>query len=228
MATVLITGANRGVGLELAKAYAARGDEVLASCRNPGQAEQLQAVTGKVEVHELAVDSDASVQALAAKLGSRPVDLLINNAGISGPDRQQQTALEMDFDGWLETFNVNTLGPVRVMQALIENLRAGSSPKQVTITSQLGALSLDLPAAYAYCASKAAVNKFMRLAAIELQKDGIAVGLIHPGWVRTDMGGARAEISAEESAKGVVSVIDQLSMENSGGFWKWDGDVHDW
>lgn len=228
MATVLITGANRGIGLELTSLYAARGDQVLACCRNPEQAGQVRGLKGEVEMHELAVDSGASVQQLARRLKGRPLDLLINNAGINGPDFQRQTAYQMDHDGWLEMLKVNTLGPVRVMQSLLDNLRAAASPRVVTISSHLGALAYDLPIGHAYGASKAGVNKFMRLAAIDLKQDGIAVGLIHPGWVKTDMGGPDAEISVEESGRGVVKVIDGLSLENTGGFWKWNGEVQDW
>jgi short-subunit dehydrogenase len=114
------------------------------------------------------------------------------------------------------------------MQALMPNLKQAETAKVVTITSQMGALSLDMPAAHAYCASKAAVNKFMRLASIDLKKDGVAVGLIHPGWVQTDMGGPRADLTPQESAEGIVAVVDQLSMDSTGGFWKWNGETHDW
>ncbi len=228
MATVLITGTNKGVGLELTKRYAGRGDTVLACCRNPDQAIDLSAVGGPTEIHRLAVGEDESVEQLAASLAGRPIDLLINNAGMVGPELAEQTALRMDFDGWAETFNVNTLGPVRLMQALMANLKAANAGKVMTVTSQMGALSLDIAHAHAYCASKAAVNKFMRLAALDLKKEGVAVGLVHPGWVKTDMGGANADITPQESAAGVVAVCDQLSLDNTGGFWKWNGERHDW
>ncbi len=228
MTTVLITGTNKGVGLELTKLYASRGDRVLACCRNPDAAAELAAVPGSVEVHRVVVGDGDSVQSLGSDLSGRPIDLMINNAGTVGPDMAAQTTYEMDFDGWAEAMNVNTMGPVRVMQALMPNLKAAESAKVMTVTSQMGAMSLDVVMAHAYCASKAAVNKFMRLAAADLKKDGIAVGLVHPGWVRTDMGGPNAEISAEESAAGVAAVCDQLSLENTGGFWKWTGEAHDW
>lgn len=228
MATVLITGTNKGVGLELTKLYAGRGDTVLACCRDPESATELSAVPGDVEVHGVVVGDDASVKTLSGALGDRPVDLLINNAGTVGPEVEAQTAYAMDFDAWADAHNVNTMGPVRVMQAVMDNLKAAEAAKVMTVTSQMGALSLDVVMAHAYSASKAAVNKFMRLAAIDLKKDGIAVGLVHPGWVRTDMGGPNAEISAAESAEGVAAVCDQLSLDNSGGFWKWTGEVHDW
>ena len=228
MANVLITGANRGIGLELVKLYAARGDTVLACCRNPAAAEALNAVPGNVEVFEVQVSDGASVAALAEKLGDRPVDILINNAGTMGPPAEQQNVQTMDFEGWAETFEVNTLAPVRVMQALMPNLKASSDAKLVTITSQMGALSLDMPMAYAYCSSKAALNKFMKMAALELGREGVNVCVIHPGWVQTDMGGPNADITPEESAEGIVKTIDGLNAGNKGSFWKWNGEVHGW
>ena len=228
MSTVLITGANRGVGLELVKLYAQRGDTVLACCRNPEAAEALAAVDGDVEVIGVHVTDGDSVAAMAAELEGRAIDIVINNAGAVGPSYDKQTARVMDFDGWLENFEINTLAPVRVMQALLDNLKAGDDAKVVSITSQMGALSLDMPVAYSYCTSKAALNKFMKLAALDLGKDGINVCVIHPGFVQTDMGGPNAEISAQESAEGIVAVIDGLNAENNGSFWKWNGEVHGW
>jgi NAD(P)-dependent dehydrogenase (short-subunit alcohol dehydrogenase family) len=228
MSTVVITGANRGIGLELVKIYAGRGDTVLACCRNPGAATDLAEVAGTVEILETEVSDAKSVAALAESLQSRAVDILINNAGIMGPAPAKQSVQEMDFEGWAETFAVNSMAPVRIMQALMANLRASSDAKLVTITSQMGALSLDMPMAYAYCASKAALNKFMKMAALELGKEGINVCVIHPGWVQTDMGGAAADITPQQSAEGIVKTIDGLNADNNGSFWKWDGETHDW
>ena len=228
MSTVLITGANRGIGLEMAKLYAARGDTVLACCRNPASAEALRAVPGSVEILEVEVTEAASVAALAASLEGRAIDLLINNAGTMGPPPAQQSVADMDFDGWAEAFEVNSMAPVRVMQALLDNLKASSDPRLVTITSQMGALSLDMTVAYAYCSSKAALNKYMKMAALELGKSGINVCVIHPGWVQTDMGGPKADLTPAESASGIVNTIDGLNAETNGSFWKWNGETHDW
>ena len=228
MATILITGTNKGVGLELTKIYAARGDTVYAACRDPAGASALAEVPGEVVILPLVVGDSGSVTAMAEQLAGVTIDIVINNAGMKGPEFEEQNTYAMDFDGWAETFNVNSMGPVRVMQALMPNLKQAEAAKVVTITSQMGALSLDMPATHAYCASKAAVNKFMRLASIDLKKDGVAVGLIHPGWVQTDMGGPRADLTPQESAEGIVAVVDQLSMDSTGGFWKWNGETHDW
>lgn len=228
MATVLITGANRGIGLELAKIYASRGDSVIGCCRNPAQADELKAVEGNVEVVQTDVSNAESVAELAGALTGRPLDLVINNAGIMGPDPAAQSVQNMDYEGWAETFEVNAMGPVRILQALMDNLKAAADAKLVTITSQMGALSLDMPFAYAYCTSKAALNKFMKMAAPELSKSGINSCVIHPGWVQTDMGGAGADITPAESAEGIVATIDKLNAGNTGSFWKWNGEVHDW
>ncbi len=230
MSNVVITGANRGIGLALATVYAQRGDRVFACCRTPSAAKELRALGTSHSLTVLALDvgDDASAAALATTLGETPVDVLINNAGVSGGPLEQQTATQMDLAAWADAFNVNSIGPVRVLHALLPALKRAATPKVMSITSQLGALSLDLPIALGYSASKAALNKFMRLAAPELARAGIAVGVVHPGWVRTDMGGPGAQIAPAESAAGIAKVVDQLSVDNSGGFWKWDGSRHEW
>ena len=159
---------------------------------------------------EVVVGDTASVMQMAEKLAGVAIDMVINNAGMAGPAFDQQNTYAMDYDGWAETFNVNSIGPVRVLQALIPNLRLAEAGKVMTVTSQMGALSFDMIAAHAYCASKAAVNKFMRMASVDLKKEGIAVGLVHPGWVQTDMGGPRADLTPRESADGVAAVSDGL------------------
>lgn len=230
MATVLITGANRGIGLEMTRIYAAKGDMVIACCRDPQGADVLNQLAegGNVQVQEVSVGDADSVAAMAEDLKDTVIDVLINNAGMGGPAYENQTVYNMDFEGWAETFNINTMAPVRVMQALHANLKLSDSPRVVTITSQMGALDLDMTVAYAYCTSKAALNKFMRMAAIEMAKEDISVCVIHPGWVRTDMGGSGADISAEESARGMINVIAGLNADNTGSFWKWDGETHAW
>ena len=229
MANILITGANRGIGLELARQYAQRGDNVMACCRNPANADALQALAGdNFSVHALTPTDGDSVGALAAEVADRGVDVLINNAGTPGPAPDQQTALSMDFDGWLETFNVNTMAPLRVLQALVPLLENSNNAKAITITSQMGALDLNWPTMYAYCSSKAAVNKVMRMISVELAAKNIAVGLLHPGWVKTDMGGDAADITAEESAAGIIEVVDGITLDNTGCFMKWNGEPHNW
>jgi NAD(P)-dependent dehydrogenase (short-subunit alcohol dehydrogenase family) len=231
MSTVLITGANRGIGLELTRRYAERGNTVLACCREPAKSKDLKALAAaneSVQVLGVHVADAKSVGALKAELGDRPIDILINNAGMQGPPPQKQSLSQMDYDGWAETFAVNSMAPLRMLQTFRPNLAKGMNPKAITITSQMGALSLDMTMAYAYCASKAAVNKVMRLASVELAQDGIAVALIHPGWVKTDMGGPHAQLTAQESAKGIADVIDKLTLKETGCFKKWNGETHGW
>ena len=231
MQTVLITGANRGIGLELSKRYAARGDRVLACCRRPEAATELARLaksSPQVHPHGVHVADGASVAKLKAEIHNAPIDILINNAGMGGPSAQHQSLAEMDFDGWAEVFAVNTMAPLRMLQTFRANLKAARAPKAVTITSQMGALSLDMTMMYAYCSSKAAVNKVMRLASQELAGEGIAVALIHPGWVRTDMGGPHAAISVEDSATGIIATIDKLDVKHTGVFLKWNGEPHAW
>jgi NAD(P)-dependent dehydrogenase (short-subunit alcohol dehydrogenase family) len=230
MSNVVITGANRGIGLALATLYAERRDTVFACCRTPAKAKELAALekAHAVTVVPLDVRSDDSVAALAKLFADTSVDILINNAGVSGGPSDQQTATRIDFAAWADALNVNTLGPVRVLQALLPALQRSGDPKVMSVTSQLGALSLDMAFALGYSSSKAALNKFMRLAAPELKRQGIAVGVVHPGWVKTDMGGSGGSITPQESAAGIAKVIDALSLQNTGGFFKWNGNRHDW
>jgi NAD(P)-dependent dehydrogenase (short-subunit alcohol dehydrogenase family) len=231
METVLITGANRGIGLELAARYAAAGNRVFACCREPNKADKLQALAKarkKLTAHAVHVSDGKSVAALAADIGNEPIDILINNAGMSGPSADRQSVMNMDFDGWAETFAVNTMAPLRMLQAFRRNLKAGKNPRAITITSQMGALSLNMPVMFAYCSSKAAVNKVMRMASVELGNDGITVGLVHPGWVRTDMGGKGADLSVDDSAAGIMSVVAAWTPAETGAFKKWNGERHDW
>jgi NAD(P)-dependent dehydrogenase (short-subunit alcohol dehydrogenase family) len=225
MITVLITGANRGIGLELTRQYAANGDTVLACCRNPDGAGELKSIKG-LEILPLDVTNDASVKALAARLKDRTIDVLINNAGIMGGDRQSRD--DMNYGAWTEAFEVNAISPFRVSTTLLDNLRLSENPKLITVTSQMGMLSRRSTGSYAYRSSKAAANKIFQVMAVELEEAGIIVCPVHPGWVRTDMGGPSASISAQESASGLRKVIAGLVMENSGRFYQYDGEELEW
>ena len=228
--TVLITGANRGLGLGLVKAFAGRGDRVLAACREPEQASALQALpltSGKaISVYRMDVTDPASIAAARALIGDRPVDGLINNAGVIGPARQ--TSLDMDFDGFAETLAVNTLGPLRVTQAFLPNLRAASQPKILAISSRMGSFASSGTDRVAYRASKAALNRAMHALARDLEPEGIAVGVVHPGWVRTGIGGPSAELSADESAGDLLKIFDALSVASTGRFVNYDGSEIAW
>ena len=221
MSTVVITGANRGIGLSLARAYAAAGHHVIGGVRNPADAAGIPG-----EILPLDVASDTSVEAFAAALQGRAVDTLINNAGVIGPDRQ--SALDMDFDGFLAALNVNTLGPLRVTQALLPNLRQAADAKVAIVSSWMGSMGLTQSGQAAYRATKTAVNKLAQCLATDLAGEGIAVVSLHPGWVRTDMGGSGADIGVEESAEGLKTVIDGLTIASTGQFRNYDGGVISW
>ena len=227
MATIAITGASRGIGLELARQYAAAGDQVLAFCRSPQKADalnRLAAETGKVRVIGMDVADDASVKRAAAEAGDASVDVLLNVAGISGPSRPELEA--SDWAMWQESFNVMTMGPLRVLQAFLPRMQAGA--KVINITSQIAASTWPTGGFYAYGAAKAGLNRMMRSVAIDLRDRGIIVGLVHPGWVQTDMGGPNAEITSQESAEGIRKVTQAWTLDRSGDFLKWNGETHPW
>jgi len=228
MTTVLITGANRGIGLEFAKQYAEEGATVIACCRAPEKADALQAMTKTkgIEVSPLDVTEPKSVEALKAALDGRPIDILINNAGVSGPRREPKNSI--DFAGWVGTFTTNSIAPMLVAVALHDNLKAGKLKKLVTITSMMGSISGHCGGAYAYRASKAAVNSVMHGLSKEWAKDGIVVGIFHPGWVRTDMGGAGAPVSPTDSVKGLRAQIAKLGKANSGEYRDYTGHEIAW
>lgn len=222
--TVLVTGANRGIGLEFARQYRAAGWTVIGTARKPDKADDLRA-TG-AEVVQLDVADAESVSKMATALKGRPIHLLINNAGISG---RGGAVAELDFDRIERVFAVNTLGPMRVTKALLPNLKAAGDPTVVSISSGLGSIENNTGGGwYGYRESKAALNMFMRTLAAEMRDDGFKCIAMSPGWVRTDMGGAQATLSPEESITGMRRVIDRLTAEDSGGFFNHDGEKLPW
>lgn len=196
MATIIITGANRGLGLEMAKQYAANGWNVIATAREPEKAKELQAID-KVTVMQLDAAEDASVQKFAEQLGDRPVDLFINNAGIYGPS-------EFDRQGWLDLFNINVIGPVELATALKDNVTQSKDKKMVVISSQVGSIAEnDSGSMMYYRTSKAAVNQAWNSLAQQWKGEGLTLAMMHPGWVQTDMGGENADLTPEESVEGM-------------------------
>jgi len=230
MANVLITGANRGIGLELVRQYLASGDRVFAFCRSPAGAAALNDVAatadGRVVVLPMDVADGASISAGAKALAGMPIDILINNAGVMGGETQTLAAI--DFDAWANALNIMTIGPFRVTQAFLPNLKAASGAKVMTVTSQMGASTWPMGGSYAYTSAKAGVNRVMRTLAIDLKGEGIAVAMIHPGWVKTDMGGQNADLTVQESAAGIRRVIADLDLATTGSFLKWNGQTHPW
>ena len=230
MPTVMITGANRGLGLEFTRQYAADDWRVLAACRNPETADQLKAVSGDIEIVKLDVTDTDSVKAAAAAVVGQPIDILLNVAGIIGRSGLDgQTLGEIDYPGWLEVFDTNTLGPVRVSEALVDEVAASERRLIVTITSGMGSIDDNTSGGiYAYRTSKAAVNMAMRSLSVDLKDRGISCVVLNPGWVKTDMGGDNAELTPEQSITALRGIIDKLGMTETGQFYNYDGKVYPW
>jgi NAD(P)-dependent dehydrogenase (short-subunit alcohol dehydrogenase family) len=229
MSTVLITGANRGIGLEFVRQYASDGARVIACARDPKGADDLKQLAtehSQIEIRTLDTSDFKACAALGKQLAHEAIDILINNAGTYGPKRQ--SANDMDFEGWAYTFAVNTMGPLALSQALHENLKRGREKKLVTITSGMASTATTEGGYLAYRASKAAVNNVMRNLSVDWRKDGIIVAVLSPGWVRTDMGGAGAPLRPEQSVTGMRKVIADLTQSDSGKFLNWDGGERPW
>ena len=214
MPTTLVTGCNRGIGLQLASQLHARGDTVIGVCR---RASDELAGLGIRVIEGIDVADGASVARLKADLGDEPIDVLINNAGILRRD----TFGELDYEDMLLQYEVNALGPLRVTEALAENLHTGS--KVAIVTSRVGSIEDNGSGGnWGYRASKTAVNMIGTNLMHEFRPRGIAVALLHPGLVATDMTN-RQGVAPEDSARGLIARIDELSIENSGGFWHAEG-----
>jgi NAD(P)-dependent dehydrogenase (short-subunit alcohol dehydrogenase family) len=223
--TVLITGANRGLGLEFARQYTEAGWAVIGTSRSPDNAAELQKL--EVRVMQLDVTDPESVARLVADLENQPIDLLINNAGYA--NKGARGFEDLSFEGVERVIAVNTLGPMRVTQALLPNLRLGNDKKIVHITSGLGSIrENDSGGFYGYRESKAALNMFNRSLAVDYRDEGFTCIVMSPGWVRTDMGGPEAPLSPQDSIRGMRKVIDGLTIEDSGTFQSWDGRQRAW
>ncbi len=225
MPTVLITGANRGIGLEMTKRYAASGHDVIATARAPAKAEALNALarqSGRVTVLPLEVGSEASVSILGKALSGRPLDIVINNAGILG-GRGGWDDPWHNLKTWTDVLVTNVVGPYLVSRALIPNLKASGAGKLAFVGSHLGSSTLAKGGILPYRASKAGVINLARNLAVELQPLGIAVAAFHPGWVRTDMGGANAETKVSDSAQGLIDRLEALTLATTGVFEDYRG-----
>ena len=222
--TVLVTGANRGIGLEYARQFAAKGYTVIGTARDPADAKDLSAVAKRVE--QLDVADAASVAALARRLDGVAIDILVNNAGLF--DRRDVSVETVDFATMERTFAVNTLGPLRVVQALMPNLRKGKRKLIVNMSSQLGSIENSNGRWYAYRASKAALNQVNKVLSAELGPEGFICTVMHPGWVRTDMGGSNATYSPQGSVSGLIAVIEALRPADNGRFFDFKGNPIPW
>lgn len=223
MANIVITGANRGIGFELAKLFAARGDQVTAICRTSNDdIEDLadQVISGIDMADEAAI---ASIPSLLDMLLEGPIDVLINNAGVF----HNETLADMNVDRIREQFELNTLAPLLLTQAVLPLLTSGS--KVINITSRMGSISDNGSGAYyGYRASKAALNAVTKSLAIDLKPHGVAVAVLHPGFVQTRMVGFAGDISPAEAATGLAARIDESTLDTSGGFWHSNGQSLPW
>jgi NAD(P)-dependent dehydrogenase (short-subunit alcohol dehydrogenase family) len=231
MATILVTGANRGLGLEFTRQYLAEGHAVIAATRNPGAAHRLRQLErdskGSLTLVEADVADTAGVRRAATRAPASPIDILINSAGVMGGEGQ--TIGSIDYDEWMRVLEVNLLGPMRVCEAFLDRVAQSDRRLIVTLTSGMGSLADNTSGgSIAYRTSKAAVNMAMRTAAIDLRPRGISCVVINPGWVKTDMGGPRARLSPEESVSAMRRVIAELGPNDSGRFYSYDGREFPW
>jgi NAD(P)-dependent dehydrogenase (short-subunit alcohol dehydrogenase family) len=223
--TVFITGANRGIGLEFVRQYARDGWSVIATARAPDDATELNAIDGDISVRALDFDADFFEINWNGVVGTQPIDVFIANAGTWGP---REIATVDHGAEWINTFAVNTVAPVVLAKAALP-LVAAAKGKMVAITSKMGSIGDNNSGGYiAYRSSKAALNAAWRSFAIDVAPQGVTAALLHPGWVRTRMGGTQAPLTPEQSVTGMRRVIEELTPERSGGFYNHDGATIPW
>lgn len=228
MPNIAITGAARGIALELVRQHLAAGDRVFALVRDPARAATLNSLAagsgGQLSVHAMDVSDFASVQAGAAATGDAPIDILYNVAGVTGTMTPELEST--DWKAFDMVLDVMLKGPLRLLNAFMPRLRTGS--KVINFSSQLAASTWPYGGFYAYGAAKAGLGRMMRSVAIDLKERGIVVGIVHPGYVQTDMGGPDADITPQESAAGIRKLTAEWTLERSGDFMKWNGEAHAW
>jgi NAD(P)-dependent dehydrogenase (short-subunit alcohol dehydrogenase family) len=223
MPSVLVTGANRGIGLEFARQYAGDGWQVIAGCRDPAAAAELRALPGEIRIEALDVGDDGQIAGLGKRLGDQPIDVLINNAGVYGSSSGSDTAL------WLDVLRVNCIGPLHLAERLAGNVVRSKRRLIASLTSGMGSIAQNDGGGYViYRSSKAALNMAMRSLAAELRPRKVAVVVVSPGWVRTDMGGSSAPLSPQESVAAMRRLFDDVKLADSGKFFDRDGSEIPW
>lgn len=231
MATVLITGANRGLGLEFCRQYAAEGWDVIACCRNPEQASDLVKLAQQypvIQINALDVADFTQIDALSEKLSDCPIDVLINNAGVYG-DLNSGSFGQLDYQAWNRSFLINSQAPVKMAEAFLPHVKRSDKKLIVNISSLMGSMAdNDSGGSILYRSSKAALNAAMKSLSISLKNQSIGVLIFHPGWVKTDMGGPNALIDVEPSISGMRTVIKNFTLDQSGCFIKYDGTAMPW
>lgn len=229
--TIVVTGANRGIGLEFVKQLLNQNHHVIACCRQPENATELlklKQTHDQLEVMPLDVTKLDSINNLAKSLKDVPIDWLINNAGISG--KPGVTLGNIETENFLNVFHTNCVGPIQLADALLDNIKSSHDKLVITITSRMGSIAdNDSGRSYAYRCSKAAVNMGMRSFALDVEKLGVKCMLLHPGWVQTDMGGAQAQVTCEQSVKGMLDVINkQGNTAHAEVLWRYDNETIPW
>lgn len=230
MASVLITGANRGIGLEFCKQYLEQGYKVFACCRDVSRAEQLKQLqhefADNMVIITLDVASETSIQQLQASLSNEPVDIVINNAGIFSVNNDNDL---LNSKSWQPIFQINAIAPYLLTQLLIDNLIRGHQKKVINISSEMGSISLNHTGGHTpYRASKAALNAITKNLAIEVTDKGITLVAIHPGWVQTDMGGPNGQLSPQASVSAMRELIEKMTLTDSGKFYNYTGEELPW
>ena len=226
--TVLITGANRGLGLEFVQQYSQQGFSVLACSREPSDANELKALQKKnssIEIFQLNVGDLDEIKALSNTLKNITIDILINNAGIY---RSGEFG-SLDPEAWIESFKINTIAPYILIEAFLNQIMRSNLKKIISITSKMGSIDdNNSGGSYIYRTSKTALNSMMKSLTHDLASKGISTLTLHPGWVRTDMGGSNAWINTPESVTGMIKQIDKLSEKNSGQYIDYSGKIIKW
>jgi len=230
MPTALITGASRGIGLEITRAFARRGWDVVATCRDPAGAEDLRALAAanpNVEVRVMDVADHASIEAAAAELDGRAIDVLVNNAGIAHRDTRLGS---IDYDRWRAVMDVNLLAPVKVLESFLPHLLLGEHRKAVSISSSLGSVAMTRGDNYFYRTSKAALNMAMRSIGKDLAAQGVMVAVVSPGFVDTDLTRSvnMPKVSAAESGEGIAAYLEAMTPEQAARFLRYNGEEVPW
>ena len=228
MSTVLVTGANRGLGYEFVKQYSKKKFNVLACCRNEDSASELKDLAKEaknIKIYSLDVGNIKTIKNLSQQLTNEKIDVLINNAGIY----RSSTIGNINYDEWMESFRINTIAPYQIVEAFLDQILNSDLKKVVSITSKMGSIDDNTTGgSYIYRSSKTALNSMMRSLTHDLVDQGIATLTLHPGWVRTDMGGPGGWIDAFESVQGMIKQIDKLTIDNSGMYLDFAGKSINW
>lgn len=231
MQTIVITGANRGLGLEFCRQYSQQDINIIACCRHPDLASELQAIAktnSRLTIYSLDVNDFKQIDNLAQQLKDETIDILLSNAGVYG-DTQEHSFGELDYQIWEQTLRINALAPVKLAESFLNNLLKSKNPKFIAMSSLMASMAdNNSGGSLCYRSSKAALNAAMKTLAIDLKSQQIAVLILHPGWVKTDMGGSNAPMNPQDSITRMRQVIADFSLDKSGAFLNYRGEVLPW